>query len=277
MTHHTGTRDEWLAARLELLEAEKELTRRNDELARRRRELPWVPVEKDYLFDTEDGEATLARPVPRAFAAARVPLHVRPGLGRRLPELLGGRRRLRRQHPHFEHHDVAFIVVSRAPLDKLSPTSERMGWDFPWVSSFGSDFNYDFHATIDPAVAPVEYNYKDQAQLEAENVAWREWSGEQPGMSAFALDGRRRVPHLLRLCPRLRRAVDDVAVARPGAARPQRRRPVVVPSPRRVPPGLTTCGRSAPSSYSAWRCCSDSDSSDLPVDVELGLDGVTRW
>src|SRR6266540_3899159 len=76
----------------------------------------------------------------------------------------------------------------RAPLDKLVAYKRRMGWDFRWVSSFGSSFNYDFHVTIDPAVAPVEYNYKDQAQLEAENVAWRDWSGEQPGMSAFARD-----------------------------------------------------------------------------------------
>jgi predicted dithiol-disulfide oxidoreductase (DUF899 family) len=91
--------------------------------------------------------------------------------------------------PHFEHHDVAFVVVSRAPLDKLIAYKHRMGWDFRWVSSSGSSFNYDFHVTIDPAVTPVEYNYKDQARLEAENVAWRNWSGEQPGMSAFARDG----------------------------------------------------------------------------------------
>ncbi len=91
--------------------------------------------------------------------------------------------------PHFEHHDVAFVVVSRAPLDKLVAYKRRMGWDFRWVSSFGGSFNYDLHVTIDPGVAPVEYNYTDQARLEAENVAWRDWSGEQPGMSAFARDG----------------------------------------------------------------------------------------
>jgi predicted dithiol-disulfide oxidoreductase (DUF899 family) len=81
------------------------------------------------------------------------------------------------------------VVVSRAPLDKLVAYKRRMGWNFRWVSSLGSSFNYDFHVTIDPAVAPVEHNYKDQAQLEAENLAWRDWSGEQPGMSAFARDG----------------------------------------------------------------------------------------
>ncbi|HET9667156.1 MAG TPA: DUF899 family protein, partial [Desertimonas sp.] len=85
--------------------------------------------------------------------------------------------------------DVAFVVVSRAPLDKLVAYKRRMGWGFRWVSSLGSDFNYDFHATIDPAQRTVEYNYKNQAQLEAENADWRDWSGEQPGMSAFARDG----------------------------------------------------------------------------------------
>ena len=91
--------------------------------------------------------------------------------------------------PHFEDHDVAFVVVSRAPIDKPVPHKRRMAWDFRWVSPLGSSFNYDFHVTIDPTVAPVEYNYKDQAQLEVENVAWRGWPGEQPGMSAFARDG----------------------------------------------------------------------------------------
>ena len=92
-------------------------------------------------------------------------------------------------HLHLQNHDVAFTAVSRAPLAKLHAYRERMGWTFPWVSSGRSDFNYDFHVTIDPAVAPVEYNYADQAELERTDVAWREWSGEQPGMSAFAIDG----------------------------------------------------------------------------------------
>jgi predicted dithiol-disulfide oxidoreductase (DUF899 family) len=89
---------------------------------------------------------------------------------------------------HLLNHDVAFTAVSRAPLEKLLAYRDRMGWSFPWASSAGSDFNYDFHVTIDLSVAPVEYNYRDQAQLEQLNVAWRDWSGEQPGMSAFALD-----------------------------------------------------------------------------------------
>jgi predicted dithiol-disulfide oxidoreductase (DUF899 family) len=91
-------------------------------------------------------------------------------------------------HLHLQNHDVAFTAISRAPLEKLLAYRDRMEWSFPWVSSGRSDFNYDFHVTIDPSVAPVEYNYRSQAELERADVAWRGWSGEQPGMSAFALD-----------------------------------------------------------------------------------------
>ena len=187
--HTIGTREEWLAARLELLEAEKELTRRSDELAQRRRDLPWVRVEKDYRFTAEDGEASL-----RDLFGGRSQMLVYhfmfdPDWDEGCPSCSAVTDGFAGSIPHFEHHDVAFVVVSRAPLGKLAAYKRRMGWDFCWVSSSGSSFNYDFHVTIDPAVAPVEYNYKDQAQLEAQNVAWRGWSGEQPGMSAFARDG----------------------------------------------------------------------------------------
>jgi predicted dithiol-disulfide oxidoreductase (DUF899 family) len=91
-------------------------------------------------------------------------------------------------HLHLQNHDVAFTAVSRAPLDKLLRYRERMDWSFPWASSGRSDFNYDFHVTIDASVAPVEYNYRNQAELEAADVAWRGWSGEMPGMSAFVID-----------------------------------------------------------------------------------------
>ena len=187
--HKTGTRQEWLAARLELLEAEKALTRRSDELARQRRELPWVRVEKDYRFATEDGDASL-----RDLFGGRSQLLVYhfmfdPDWDEGCPSCSAITDGFAGSIPHFEHHDVAFVVVSRAPLAKLVAYKRRMGWDVRWVSSSDSSFNYDFHVTADPAVAPVEYNYKDQAQLEAENVAWRGWSGEQPGMSAFARDG----------------------------------------------------------------------------------------
>jgi predicted dithiol-disulfide oxidoreductase (DUF899 family) len=188
-SHTVGTRGEWLAARLELLEAEKELTRRSDEVARRRRDLPWVPVEKDYRFATEDGDASLRDLFGGRSQMLVYHFMLGPDEGQGCPSCSAVADGFAGSIPHFEHHDVAFVVVSRAPLDQILAYKRRMGWDFRWVSSFGSGFNYDFHATIDPAVAPIEYNYKDQAQLESENVAWRDWSGEQPGMSAFARDG----------------------------------------------------------------------------------------
>lgn len=139
MPERTGTREEWLAARLELLEAEKDLTRRSDELARQRRRLPWVPIDKDYRFETPDGPASLA-------------------------DLFRGRSQLLVQHfmfpgcpscssvadgydgfvVHLENHDVALTAVSRYPVEELMAYKERMGWSFPWASSLGSDFNFDF-------------------------------------------------------------------------------------------------------------------------------------
>jgi predicted dithiol-disulfide oxidoreductase (DUF899 family) len=187
--HALGTREEWRKARLSLLEAEKELTRRGDELARWRQELPWVRVEKDYRFFTEEGDASL----PDLFGGRSQMLvyhfMLGPGWGEGCPSCSGIADGFAASIPHFEHHDVAFVVVSRAPLDELLGYKRRMGWEFRWVSSFDSTFNYDFHVSIDATAAPVEYNFKDQAQLEKEDVAWREWSGEQPGMSAFARDG----------------------------------------------------------------------------------------
>ena len=147
-------------------------------------------VEKDYRFTAEDGEASL-RDLFGGRSQLLVVYHFMfdPDWDEDCPSYSGVTDGFAGSGPHFEHHDVAFVVVSRAPLDKLVAYKRRMGWDLRWVSSLGSSFNYDFHVTIDPAVAPVEHNYKDQAQLEAANVAWRDWSGEQPGMSAFARDG----------------------------------------------------------------------------------------
>jgi predicted dithiol-disulfide oxidoreductase (DUF899 family) len=188
-THARGTRDEWLAARLELLEAEKDLTHRSDELARRRRELPWVPVEEDYRFTTEAGDASLRDLFGDRSQMLVYHFMLGPGWEEGCPSCSGIADGFVGSIPHLVNHDVAFTVVSRAPLDEIVAYRQRMGWDFPWVSSFGTSFNYDFHATIDADVAPVEYNYKGVPQLEAENVAGRDWSGEQPGLSAFARDG----------------------------------------------------------------------------------------
>ena len=180
-SHAVGTREEWLAARLELLDAEKELTRRSDELARQRRDLPWVPVEKDYRFATEDGDASLSDLFGGRSQMLVYHFMLGPDEGQGCPSCSAVADGFAGSIPHFEHHDVAFVVVSRAPLDELVAYKRRMGWDFRWVSSFGSSFNYDFHVTIDPAMAPVEHNYKDQARLEAENVAWRTGRVSNPG------------------------------------------------------------------------------------------------
>jgi predicted dithiol-disulfide oxidoreductase (DUF899 family) len=184
--HKTGTRDEWLAARLDLLKAEKELTRRSDEVARQRRELPWVRVDKTYRFDTESGEATLADLFRGRSQLLVYHFMLDPDWDEGCPSCSSIADGFDETYLHLQNHDVAFTAVSRAPLEKVLAYRDRMGWSFPWASSHGSDFNYDFHVTIDPSVAPVEYNYRNQAQLEEADVAWRDWSGEQPGMSAFA-------------------------------------------------------------------------------------------
>lgn len=187
--HRVGTRDEWLAARRELLEAEKELTRRGDELARRRQALPWVKVEEDYRFATEDGDVSLGDLFGGRSQMLVYHFMLDPDWTEGCPSCSSLADSFNGAVPHFQHHDVAFVAVSRAPLDKIVVYKRRMEWSFPWVSSFGSSFNYDFHATIDQAVAPVEYNFRDQAELEEINPAWRGWSGEQPGLSVFARDG----------------------------------------------------------------------------------------
>ena len=187
-THRVGTSDQGREARLDLLRAEKELTRLSDDVARQRRELPWVPMEKDYCFDTESGESTLADLFRDRSQLLVYHFMLDPEWDEGCPSCSSLADGFDETHLHLQNHDVAFTAVSRAPLEKILAYRDRMGWSFPWASSGRTDFNYDFHVTIDPGVAPVEYNYRNQAELEAADVAWREWSGEQPGMSAFALD-----------------------------------------------------------------------------------------
>jgi predicted dithiol-disulfide oxidoreductase (DUF899 family) len=215
MTKHIiGTRKEWLAARLELLEAEKELTRRGDELARRRQELPWVRIDKDYRFETEKGSAAL-------------------------PELFRGRSQLLVYHfmfgpdytagcpscsaiadgfngfaVHLANHDVTLCAVSRAPLAKLQAFKRRMGWTFPWASSFGGDFNFDFSVTVteeQQREGGIEYNYRREQASKSRGADEPEmptratpdgpakgavmtgtdvatYARERPGMSAFVLE-----------------------------------------------------------------------------------------
>jgi predicted dithiol-disulfide oxidoreductase (DUF899 family) len=185
--HKVGTRQEWLTPRLSLLEAEKEHTRRGDELTKMRQELPWVRVDKAYTFDTEGGEAILANLFRGRSQLLIYHLMFDPDWDEACPSCSAIADGFDKTHLHLQNHDVAFTAVSRAPLDKLLKYRGRMDWTFPWASSGRSDFNYDFHVTIDASVAPVEYNYRNQADLEAADDSWRGWSGELPGMSAFAL------------------------------------------------------------------------------------------
>src|SRR4030088_1746971 len=163
MTRHmTGTREEWLAARLELLEAEKELTRRSDELARRRQELPWVRIDKEHRFETDEGSASLAE----LFRARSQLLIYHYMFG---PDYTAGCATcstiadgFNGSVIHLANHDVTLGAVSRAPLAKLQAYKRRMGWTFPWASSFGNDFNYDFQAAITKEQwesGAVEYNF----------------------------------------------------------------------------------------------------------------------
>jgi len=199
--HMTGTREAWLSARLELLEGEKELTRRSDELARRRQELPWVRIDKEYRFETDEGSASLA-------------------------DLFRGRSQLLVYHfmfgedytagcpscsaiadgfngiaVHLANHDVMLWAVSRAPLAKLQAFRRRMGWTFPWAASLGSDFNFDFNVSIteqQQRQGGLEYNYRPSRQVldvkpDATPAKFAAMTGtdvatyirERPGMSAF--------------------------------------------------------------------------------------------
>jgi predicted dithiol-disulfide oxidoreductase (DUF899 family) len=143
-THTVGTREEWLAARKELLEREKELTRRSDELARARRELPWVPVEEEYVFQTDEGPNTLGELFDGRSQLLVYHLMYGPNDGLACEGCSFTADTFERAVVHAEHRDVAFVAVSRAPLEKLQAYKERTGWTFRWVSSYGTDFNLDF-------------------------------------------------------------------------------------------------------------------------------------
>jgi predicted dithiol-disulfide oxidoreductase (DUF899 family) len=144
MKHRTGTREEWLVARRELLEAEKELTRRSDELARQRRELPWVRVDKEYRFETDEGTRTLAELFAGRSQLLVYHLMFGPDDAAACPGCSFYADHLDGSLVHLAHHDVTLLCASRAPLDRLQAYKRRMGWRFPWVSSYGTDFNLDF-------------------------------------------------------------------------------------------------------------------------------------
>jgi predicted dithiol-disulfide oxidoreductase (DUF899 family) len=148
MTKRTvGTREEWLAARNALLEREKELTRRNDDLARERRELPWLRVEKEYSFETDDGPRTFAELFDGRSQLLVYNFMFGPDYTAGCPVCSSGADTYSGALAHLRARDVTFLCISRAPLEKLQAYRRRMGWNFPWASSNGSDFNFDFGAS----------------------------------------------------------------------------------------------------------------------------------
>ena len=211
-THKTGTRQEWLAARRELLEAEKALTRRSDEVARQRQALPWVRIDKEYRFDTDEGSASL-EDLFRGRSQLLV-YHYMFG-----PDYTAGCATCSTIADgfngfvvHLANHDVTLSAVSRAPLAKIQAYKRRMGWTFPWASSFPSDFNADFSVSFTEAQqrdGGIEYNYRREpawqartdegmsSRMESSPVSYNAamtgtdaatYTRERPGMSAFALE-----------------------------------------------------------------------------------------
>jgi predicted dithiol-disulfide oxidoreductase (DUF899 family) len=213
MTRHTtGTREEWLTARLDLLEAEKELTRRSDELARRRQELPWVRVDSEYRFETESGAATLADLFQGRSQLLVYHFMFGPDYTAGCPSCSSIADGFNGIAVHLANHDVMLSAVSRAPLAKLQAFKRRMGWTFPWASSLNGDFNFDFNVSLterQQLEGTVEYNYRREAAWTlrgigdtmtkqgegpvAEMAAMTgtdvpTYTRERPGVSAFVLD-----------------------------------------------------------------------------------------
>ena len=203
--HRTGTRKEWLAARLELLQAEKELTRRSDELARRRQELPWVRIDKAYRFETDEGSASLVDLFRGRSQLLVYHFMFGPDYTAGCPHCSAIADGFDGFVVHLANHDVTLAAVSRAPLAKLQAYKARMGWTFPWASSLGSDFNVDFNVWFteeQQRAGDVEYNYRRVGQAMdpapakgpvtelAATVGTdaATYTGERPGMSAFVLE-----------------------------------------------------------------------------------------
>jgi predicted dithiol-disulfide oxidoreductase (DUF899 family) len=202
--HMIGTREQWLAARLELLEAEKGLTRRSDDLARQRQALPWVRVEKAYRFDTDDGRASLADLFQGRSQLLVYHFMFGPDYKAGCPSCSSIADGFNGVAVHLANHDVTLSAVSRAPLAKLQAYKQRMGWTFPWASSFGSDFNADFSVGFTEGQqreGGIDYNYRRETawQLRGDEGPVAELAAatgtdaatyirERPGMSAFVLD-----------------------------------------------------------------------------------------
>ena len=204
--HTTGTRKDWLAARLDLLAAEKDLTRRSDELARRRQELPWVRIDKAYRFETDEESASLADLFRGRSQLLVYHFMLGPDYKAGCPSCSAIADGFDGFAVHLANHDVMLTAVSRAPLVKVQAYKRRMGWSFPWASSFGSDFNYDFQVGIteeQQRSGVGEYNFAPQDERAAAesgggNIGaaiaagvgtdWPTFWRERPGMSAFVLE-----------------------------------------------------------------------------------------
>jgi predicted dithiol-disulfide oxidoreductase (DUF899 family) len=212
MQHRVVIREQWLAARLRLLEEEKELTRRSDELARRRQELPWVRIDKKYRFDTDEGSASLADLFKGRSQLLVYHFMFGPDYTAGCPSCSGMADGFNGFFVHLANHDVTLSAVSRAPLAKLQAYKQRMGWCFPWASSLGGDFNFDFNVSLtqeQQIEGTVEYNYRREpawtvlgigdslttrgegpvaeiAAMTGTDVAT--FTRDRPGMSAFVLE-----------------------------------------------------------------------------------------
>src|SRR5262247_1180903 len=210
--HQTGTRQEWLAARIELLKAEKEHTRRGDELAKRRQELPWVRLDKEYGFETDEGKASLKDLFRGRSQLIVYHFMFGPDYKAGCPACSSIADGFDGFAPHLATHDVMFWAVSRAPLEKLQAYQKRMGWTFPWACSFGGDFNADFSVAFteeQQREGGIEYNYRREPAWQSrtdEGMATRmpdtpvgqnaamtgtdaaTYTRERPGMSAFVLE-----------------------------------------------------------------------------------------
>jgi predicted dithiol-disulfide oxidoreductase (DUF899 family) len=189
-----ATRDEWLAARKQLLAREKELTRQRDALNIERRNLPMVEIEKEYVFDGPDGAIRLIDIFEGRRQLVIYHFMFDPAWEEGCPSCTAGTDELSRGFlDHLHIRDTTYAMVSRAPLAKLEAWKARQGWDIPWYSSFGSDFNYDFGVTIDESVSPPQYNYRTKAEEEAKGSGFYEAEQpfEMPGRSCFLqVDGR---------------------------------------------------------------------------------------
>jgi len=186
--HAVVSAQEWLVARKRHLEKEKEFTHLRDELSRLRRELPWETVGKAYLFDTHEGKRSLADLFDGRSQLIVYHFMLGPGWKEGCHGCSFVSDHIDGMVPHLTHHDVSLVVVSRAPLAEIDAFKQRMGWRFKWVSSDGSDFNYDYHVSFgekDRVDGKIAYNYRDDAK----------GGEEQPGASVFYKDPEGRIFH----------------------------------------------------------------------------------